>query len=452
MDFAACLEYLDWLGHELSSPVGPGKFDLHAITRLLAELDQPQRRFRSLHIAGTNGKGSTAAYLDGILQAAGRRHGRFTSPHLERVTERITLNGEEIEPAEFARHCSAAQAAAERLLARGELRRPPSFFETLTAIGFLAFAGAGVEFAVVETGMGGRLDATNLVQPAVCAITPIGMDHERYLGSTLSAIAGEKAGIFKPGVPVVAAPQPPEAEAVLRRHASAVGAPWREAAGASAAEPAADGRYRFSCRYRGKELQLEPSLRGRHQIVNAWTAVRAAEVIDEAGGRIPAEAVAAGIGDCRWPGRLERLPSRPGRPEVWADGAHNPAAARVLAGFMVEFWGSRLPVLIFGCMRDKAIAELGEILFPRARAVIATAPRQSRAARPETIHEAFTGLPISTAADLPRALALADDIAGEADILIAGSLYLVGEARAALGAEQGKAREWEASADRTGTP
>ncbi len=432
MDYAACLQHLDWLGHELR-PLA--KFDLQVITRLMSELGDPQARYPAVHIAGTNGKGSTAAFLAAMLTAAGHRAGRYTSPHLERVTERIVLEGRELAPEAFARHCTAVHAAAERLLACGDLSQPPSFFETVTAIAYLAFAAGPVDLAVVETGMGGRLDATNLVHPAVTVITPIGMDHERFLGSTLAAIAGEKAGIFKPGVAVVAAPQLPEAEAVLRRQAQAAGAPWRAAGPAPAAIPGEDGRYRFRCRFAGQELELQPALRGRHQVMNAWTAVRAAEVLAESGWRLSPAAVRAGIEHCRWPGRLERLRARPGRPAVWADGAHNPAAARVLADFMEDFWGARRPLLIFGCMRDKAIEEIGDLLFPRARAIIATAPRQHRAAQPETIREAFAGIPIATAPDLPAACSRAGREAADADILIAGSLYLVGEARALLGGE-----------------
>lgn len=432
MAYAACLEYLNWLGYELRPQA---KFDLAAITRLLAGLDEPQRRFPAVHIAGTNAKGSVAAALAAILQSAGYRVGRYTSPHLQQVTERIQLSGRDILPPEFAGYCAAVRAAAERLLARGELAQPPSFFETLTAIAFLAFADHAVELAVVETGMGGRLDATNLVQPALTVITPIALDHERYLGSTLAAIAAEKAGIFKPGVPVVAAPQAPAAEAVLRRRAAEVGAPWRAAPPAPLAEPGEDGRFRFRADYAGQSLLLQPALRGRHQVANAWTAVRACEALVASGWRIPAAAVAAGIEHCRWPGRLERLSRPPHRPEIWADGAHNPAAARALAGFIAEFWAARPPVLIFGVMRDKAIAEIGELLFPAARAVVLTAPHQSRAAQPDTLVEAFPGFRLETAAGLEQALGIAGRLAGEAPILIAGSLYLVGEARALLGGE-----------------
>ncbi len=427
MDYAASLEYLHALGWELRAGA---KFELRQVAALLAELGDPQRAFAAVHVAGTNGKGSVAALLAAALQAAGYRTGLYTSPHLQRPTERIRIAGEEIAPAEFAAAMTAAAAATERLLAQGTLPHPPSFFETLTAAGFWALRAAAVELAVVEVGMGGRLDATNVLQPVAAAITPVGLDHEKYLGATLAAIAGEKAGILKPGLAAVSSPQTPEAAAVLAARAQAAGArllPPAEMLGAPVMD--AEGRFEFQARYRGEEVRLRLGLRGRHQVENALTALRVLEVLSDRGWPVAAEA-AAGFADVAWPGRLEKLAAHP---DVYVDGAHNPAAARALAAFLDEI-GWR-PVLVFGAMRDKASGEIAEILLPRARAVVLTAPGHPRALSPSALAAQFGAAEqVETAADLPRAVARARELAtaAAAPVLVTGSLYLVGEARALL--------------------
>ncbi len=428
MDYAASLEYLHALGWELRAGA---KFELRQVAALLAELGDPQRAFAAVHVAGTNAKGSMAALLAAALQAAGYRTGLYTSPHLQRPTERIRIAGEEIAPAEFAAAMTAAAAATERLLARGTLPHPPSFFETLTAAGFWALRSAAVQLAVVEVGMGGRLDATNVLQPVAAAITPVGLDHEKYLGATLAAIAGEKAGILKPGLAAVSSPQAPEAAAVLAARAQAAGArllPPAEMLDAPVMD--AEGRFSFRARYRGEAVRLRPGLRGRHQVENALTALRVLEVLSDNGWPVAAEAAAAGFANVAWPGRLEKLAAHP---DVYVDGAHNPAAARALAAFLDEI-GWR-PVLVFGAMRDKASGEIAEILLPRARAVVLTAPGHPRALSPSALAAQFGAAEqVETAADLPRALARARELAATdgAPVLVTGSLYLVGEARALL--------------------
>ncbi len=410
MSAAASLAYLAGLGHE----VRPGrKFDLAAITALLDELGAPQRAFASVHVAGTNGKGSVAALIESAARAAGWRTGLYTSPHLQRLSERIRVAGAEIDLAALAAAAGRVRAAAERLLAQGRLPNPPAFFEVLTAVGFTAFAAAGVELAVVEVGMGGRLDATNVLAPRLAVITPIGLDHEAFLGSTLAAIAGEKAGIVKPGQrALVSAPQVEAARAVLRARARATGVEFLEIAApdAAAAPPT--------------------PLRGRHQRENAALAARVCALLGECGFPVPPAAVARGFAAVDWPGRLETVCASP---EIILDGAHNPLAARALAAFLDEYRSARpAPVLIYASMRDKAVAEIGEILFPRAAAVVFTAPRQPRALAPEALARACGGLAphAETAPDYPAALAAALRLApAAAPIVVCGSLYLVGEAR-----------------------
>lgn len=421
---AASLHYLESLGAEMR----PGrKFDLAEVATLLETLGQPQRAYASVHIAGTNGKGSTAAFIASALRAAGRRAGLYTSPHLERLTERIRINGEDLSPEALARATTEVSAATEQLLASGALPHQPSFFEVMTAIGFVAFAAAGIGWAVVEVGLGGRLDATNVVQPRLAVITPIGMDHEAYLGSTLAAIAGEKAGIIKPGIEaVISARQAPEAMAVLERRAGEVGVPLEVVPEPLRLAVDAEGCCRLAVRYQEAELELAPPLRGRHQADNAALAARVCERL----GLAP-EAVARGVAQVRWPGRLEKIGENP---PVYVDGAHNPLAARTLATFLDEFTLHHpAPILIYGTMRDKAVGEISEWLFPRAQAVVLTAPHQPRALAPEALAHACGALAqeFEVAADYAAALAAARRLSGgRIPIVVTGSLYLVGEARA----------------------
>lgn len=410
----ASLEYLHSLGTELRPN---RKFDLDTIAQLLAALGDPHRAWPSVHIAGTNGKGSTAAMIESAARAGGLRTGLYTSPHLQRLTERIQINGEEIGETPLAQAVTRVRAQIEKLLASSRLPQPPAFFEVVTAVAFTAFATAGVELAVVEVGMGGRLDATNVIQPEIAIVTPIGLDHERYLGSTVAAIANEKAGIIKPGIgAVVSAPQAQEALTVLRAHACRARVPLHEVTTADV------------------EAAAPVPLAGRHQRENAAVAARACALLAARGLRLTPEAVAAGFGAVRWPGRLEKICDAP---EIWLDGAHNPLAARALAAYLDE-WRCRAPapVLIYGSMRDKAVEEICELLFPRVSAVVLTAPHQARALSPAALALACGSLAAKyeTAADYPaalsRALRQAHLITPAAPILVAGSLYLVGEARA----------------------
>lgn len=430
---SASFDFIRSLGQELR----PGaKFDLAQITALLDALGRPQQRFVSIHIAGTNGKGSVAAGIESVLREAGFRTGLYTSPHLERVTERIRTGGREIGDDAFASAVARVRQTAEELLAGGRLPHFPSFFEILTAVGFVALAEAQVEIGVIEVGMGGRLDATNVVEPAVAVITPVGRDHEQFLGSTLAAIAAEKAGIIKPGLPVlISAPQEAEAAAVIRDRCRALDVPL------VLVEPDAvpfrrqtDGTYVVEAKYRGHSIRLHSPLRGRHQIVNTLTVLRACEALDRAGYALSPTALEAGIAATVWPGRLERLAETP---EIYVDGAHNPPAARALADFLDDYAQDHpRPILIYGSMRDKAIGEIAAQLFPRAASVIVTAPQgHPRAAAPAELEALCRqyGAPCAQAPDLATALEQARRQAGtQTPIFITGSLFLAGEARSLL--------------------
>jgi len=435
MNYEGAVRYLLSLGRELAAPTQAAatKFNLENITTLLDRLGWPHRAYPVVHIAGTNGKGSTAAFMERILREVGFRTGLNTSPHLERINERIRIGGEEISDARFAEVFTRMQAVIEELLAEGKLRAHPTYFECVTALAFEAFARERVEFAVVEVGLGGRLDATNVVSPMVSLITRIDFDHENYLGHSLAEIAGEKAGILKPQVPAVFALQLPEARNVLLERAQELRCPLIETSEAYRVEDETleDGcvRARVVETTGDKEFPLCLRLPGRFQLQNALNALAAARILQSRGYRITDENIVQGINSAEWPGRLERLQSRP---DVYLDGAHNPGAARELAAFLKENFSGRKVFLIFGAMRDKAVDEVTGLLFPYAQEVIFTQPGTPRAVSATQLaamagdHAAhFTVIKDATEA-LESALARAGP---EDAIFITGSLYLVGEMR-----------------------
>jgi len=443
MTYEDAVRYLLALGSELAAPrqpalsagegARPQKFNLENVRTLAERLDHPERRYPAAHIAGTNGKGSTAAMLDSILRAAGFRTGLYTSPHLERINERIRLAGTEISDAEFAASFARVQALIEASLASGALAAHPTYFECLTTMAFEFYARQKVDFAVFEVGMGGRFDATNLLLPEVAVLTQIDFDHENYLGSSVPRIAAEKAGIIKPGGWVVSAVERPEARAVVARRSEQVGARWLDIDEAYQLELA--GSLDGCCRAiaiecdSGARIPLAPPLPGRYQLRNALAAAAAARVLARRGFAIDAEAIARGIAQVAWPGRLERFAVRPA---VILDGTHNPAGARELVSFWEEQLHGRRVVLVYGAMRDKAVDEIAGLLFPRASVVVLTEPRQPRALSVGAL-AAVAGhlaerVELHPAPDqaLRRALELA---APEDVVLITGSLYLVGDLR-----------------------
>jgi dihydrofolate synthase/folylpolyglutamate synthase len=392
------VRFLYALGNEIKT----AKLGLDRIRAVLAALDNPQNSFRAIHVAGTNGKGSTCAMIEAGLRTAGVRTGLFTSPHLIEPTERIVIDGMPVSRLQFERAFDAVHKVA------GEPH--PTYFETVTAMGFWLFREMRVETAVIETGLGGRLDATNVLNSALTVITPIDFDHEIYLGNAIEAIAGEKAGILKPGVPAIFARQRPEAQAVLDRVATELRIPVKRTEDFEIRD--------LQITARGSDFSgLHCPLAGEHQIENAVAATLALESL----GVSP-----KGIENAVWPGRLERISPNP---DIILDGAHNPAGARALALYLERFYKSRKLWLIYGAMRDKAVDEIAGILFPLADKLVFTAPDNARALRPEALRElagrGHIAPDIASALDLVRKQVSEDDA-----VVITGSLFLVGEARA----------------------
>ena len=430
MNFDESVSYLLSLGHETVAI----KLGLENVTRLLARLGDPQDAFPSVQIAGTNGKGSTAAMLESVCRAAGLRAGLYTSPHLVSIRERVRVAGREIAPEEFARCATLVRAAAERVAS--ESGALATFFEQVTALALVAFREARVELAVLETGLGGRLDATTAARASTVAVTPVSLDHQEYLGHTLAEIAAEKAAVIRPGVRAVVAPQEPEAEEVILRRCRDCGVEPRRPSGDAEVEGACGGgRLRVRLRterevYAGVCL----ALRGRHQILNAAVAVALAESLAGDGFRITREHVVAGLETAEHAGRLELDARR--APPILLDGAHNPAGARALRAYLDEFAGGRV-TMVFGAMRDKALAEIGAALFPAAERLVLTEPRSPRAA---TVEELLRAVPVpppsSTIALAPSSrdaltIARAQTPPGRM-VCVTGSLYLVGEVKGLL--------------------
>lgn len=473
MSYETAVASMFALGHELAHTPS-NKFDLAHMRVLLAAMNHPEQASPSVLIAGTNGKGSTAATLASILRASGLKTGLYTSPHLMRINERIRVNGEEIRDDDFAGLHGEVDRVAGRLVERGELPWHPSFFEMMTAIAFVHFARARVEIGVLEVGMGGRLDATNVVEPLVSVITDISLDHQKFLGNTVGEIAREKVGIIRPGGVVVTLPQQPEANDVIGNTILDLGArgvsavqyvpPVSPGSGeylvpsagrggnreekpltAEDAEKAAKGAesctpqcfYRYPLQVMGTQILVETSLVGRHQLRNVALSIATAEELRKQGFTgITAATMERGIRETKWPARLQVVAARAGWPEIVLDVAHNPAGAWALRSALSERYDNRPLIFVFGAMRDKAISEMTEILFPLAHRVIATRPQNPRSASPEEIQQAGsrTGAEIEPVAEVAAALERACDGAGpKTVIVVTGSIYLVGEAMRLLG-------------------
>lgn len=443
------------LGHELANTPSQ-KFDLAHMRVLLAALDHPEKRFPAVLIAGTNGKGSTAATLAAILQASGLRTGLYTSPHLIKINERIRIDGAEIADDDFALIHDLVDRTAERLVGEEELPWHPSFFEMLTAIAFEYFSSKKIEIAVLEVGMGGRLDATNVVEPILSVITDVSLDHQKFLGNTIAEIAREKAGIIRPGKAVVTLPQLPQANdvignAILELGARGVSAvqyvppvtpavsiPWSPSGKAVGKEQEApEVRTSYPLQVLEKEILIETPLVGRHQLRNLALAIAAAEELCGQGFPITAASVERGIRETHWPGRFQVVPRSHERPEIVFDVAHNPAGAWALRSTLSAAYENLRLIFVFGAMRDKAIAEIAEILFPLADKVILTPADNPRSASPAELREAAkrTGAEVEDAMDVAQALAKARVLAGsDGVIVVTGSIYIVGEAMRQLGA------------------
>src|SRR5256714_4610310 len=389
MNFNQALSYLLSLGHETLTI----KLGLANTEALLDSLDNPQKSFPSVQIAGTNGKGSTAVILESICRTAGIRVGLFTSPHLISITERIRIDDKEISELEFARLTDEVKQAADELVRRGEPETLPTFFEHVTAIALLAFREAKVELTILETGLGGRLDSTTAAGAEIVAITPIAMDHEEYLGHTLAKIAAEKAAIIRPGVTAIVASQEKEAMDVILRRCEEVTVNPSFVAVPSRSYPLVITTGRDSVPDRMRVTFETPTnryenarlgLRGRHQGTKAATAIALAKALRERRFAISEQAIVSGLENARHPGRLELWE---GQPPILFDGAHNPASAQALREYLDEFVPQPI-TMIFGAMRDKALKEIEAILFPAARQVILTELDNPRAASLEDLHAA----------------------------------------------------------------
>jgi dihydrofolate synthase/folylpolyglutamate synthase len=494
MSYAAAVDHLYALGHELA-PASPGaprrKFDLAHMRILAAALGDPQMAFPSILIAGTNGKGSTAATLAAILSAAGYRTALYTSPHLVRVNERIQIDGVPISDEDFARLYFHVDETARHLVNSGDLPHPPSFFETLTALAFLYFAGnkaTPVDIAILEVGLGGRLDATNIVDPLLSIITDIALDHQDYLGDTITEIAREKAGILRPNGILITLPQHPEANQAIGEAATALNVRAINAANfipnivkrvipSEASERAVDESYvgeprdprislgpppplprnHYTLNFGNESLEIDSPLPGQHQQRNIALAIAAAielrnnksykstqndPIRNQISYKITNEAIETGIRNTNWPGRLELLPLKENR-TLLLDVAHNPAGAWTLRAAIAQLPESQPRTLLFSCLRDKNLKEMAQILFPlfdatsgdpaRRRDHILFAPIDNPRSTPlEDLVAAAHALdiPAETAPNLAAAFDQAQTITPPNGIILAtGSVYLVGEIR-----------------------
>jgi dihydrofolate synthase/folylpolyglutamate synthase len=449
------------LGHELASTPSH-KFDLAHMRVLLSALGNPERNFSSVLVAGTNGKGSTSATLASILRTSGLKTGLYTSPHLVRINERIQSDGVVISDDDFAMLHDVVGRTAERLVSEGDLPWHPSFFEMLTAMGFEYFARNRPDMVVLEVGMGGRLDATNVVGPRVSVITDISLDHQNFLGETVREIAKEKAGIVRPGGVVVTLPQMPEANdvighAILDSGAQAVNAVsyvppvspgsdslWRKPRKPSTADfslqvtkktaenAERDLRQRYPLAVLNEEILVASPLVGRHQLRNVALAIAAAVELHKQGfTQITARSIERGIRETQWPGRFQVLPAAGDRPEFVFDVAHNPAGAWALRSTLSGAYEDRAVTMVFGVLRDKAVAEMAEILFPIAERVILTRVDNPRSASVAEIREAArrVAIEISEAENVEEAVDEAARLAGpDGLVVVTGSIYVVGNA------------------------
>jgi dihydrofolate synthase/folylpolyglutamate synthase len=431
MDYQQAIDYINsYTDYEkIGMPHDPAFYDLRRVDELLSLLGDPQKKAGSVHITGTNGKGSVAIMIAYALTAAGYPTGLYTSPHLHSWRERIRIDGEMISEAELAKLVSDLRLYVEEVNERatyGEL----TTFEFLTCMAFAYFGQKGVKFQVLEVGMGGKFDATSVITPMVAIITTIGLDHTDVLGDTIAQIAAEKCGIIKPESTVVISPQPTEAAEVIEKTCAERGAKlitvgkdvsWQ------ALESGLDGQ-RFEVKGRKGSYELFLPILGEHQLINAATAVAALEVLAEKGFELPAESIAQGLAKIEWPGRFQVLRRNP---PLVVDGAHNIDAARSLKKALKQYFDFEKAILVMGASDDKNIKGVIAELVPLFDRVIVTRSRHPRAMAPAPLAAEFArhGIKVRIAEDVPTALSQALNMAGEKDLVcLAGSLFIVGEA------------------------
>ncbi|MBW2170388.1 MAG: bifunctional folylpolyglutamate synthase/dihydrofolate synthase [Deltaproteobacteria bacterium] len=398
------------------------KFGLSTITRLLRGLGNPHERFSSIHVAGTNGKGSIAAFLSSILTRAGYKVGLYTSPHLVRFNERIQINGQAISDEDVAQVLEAVRL----IYTQGD---PPTFFECATAMALQHFALAGVDWAVLETGMGGRYDATNIVQPEACVISNIGLEHQEYLGNTLAAIAREKAGIIKQGAGVVTGTRQKNALTVIENVAKEKGAPLHRLGKEIRVRKDKDRNFAYLGVHR-RWPGVKIGMVGEHQITNAALALGVVDLLLQKGLTISDQVIYSGLATTRWPGRLEIVSKKP---FILLDGAHNPSAARTLRKFLEDAVHVKELIMVVGILADKTWKPMLRELARVADTMILTRPQYERAADPDELAAFVRTLSqdMIVVPHLPDAVSLALDKVGEDDgVCITGSLYTVGDAKA----------------------
>lgn len=421
------------------------KLGLENITKLLELLGDPHKNMKIIHVAGTNGKGSTCAMIDSILRSAGFKVGLYTSPYLEVFNERMRVNGKNISNNDLARLTDKVREKV--IYMRENNLGSPTEFEVVTAIGLLYFKEQAVDFLVLEVGMGGRLDATNVVTPLVSVITPISLDHQQYLGRTLKDIAGEKCGIIKPGIPVVTGPQEDEAMAVIEETCNVMNCSLTKVINTKTDRTPNTVRYKpvaggvngmaFDLTTPKTEYQgLQIGLIGRHQLDNAATAVSAVELLSSIGVNIAKDAIFLGLREVKWPGRLEIMGKKP---TVLIDGAHNIAGIKTLRTALEEYFFDKNKILVIGILEDKDYEEMLKELIPMADTVICTAPDNPRALSAARLAEAvaknFQRSQIKVYAEekIENAVKLAYSLAAAEDMIVfAGSLYMIGHVRTLL--------------------
>ncbi len=407
-------------------------FGLTQVERILNAIGNPHQEIQAIHVGGTNGKGSTAAMMSSVLQKEGYRVGLYTSPHLIRFTERIQVNGEEIEEEEVA---SLTQWMKKKIETAG-IAPPFTFFDFTTAMALQYFSQKWVDLAILEVGLGGRLDSTNVIDPLISIITNVAKDHEAYLGKTILKIAQEKAGIIKRGKPLITAATQPQVLRLFSKICQEKGSPFFRVGKEFRYVRAEGGDFDYEGLNR-KLWGIPLNLKGFHQIINATTALGAMEVLEDLGYRVSTDAMADGLREVDWPGRLETVSSSP---RVILDGAHNPAGALVLKESLEKEFQYRHLILLIGIMKDKDIQSMLHLLAPLADHIILAQPHTDRAAAPSLLKKALdqNGKKAEVAEELNEAIERGLSLTQKEDLLcITGSLYTVGEARAYFYPESG---------------